>query len=79
MTASGLCAVVEIVNAEVLRDEPAEWIERQPTDRSFDAALAEFLHHLQAELPAETFIREIPAPEPQPTSTAEHEEAGPAR
>ena len=53
--------VFEIVNANVLRDQPADWIDGQPRDRRFDAALMQFLRNAIAPFFAEAALRQVPA------------------
>ena len=73
----GFVAILEIVNAHVLRDEAAEGIEREPAHGGFDAAFAQFVRDGGAPLPAETFVRQIPAAPKQERDECENEE--PAR
>ena len=57
----GVFAVLVIKNAHVARDQTAKRIEREPPDRCFDAAFAQFFNDSVTPMPPKTFSREIPA------------------
>ena len=68
-------AILEIVNPHILRDEAAEGIEREPPHGGFHAAAAQFVGDGGAPLPAETFVRQIPAAEHEQREAREQEKA----
>ena len=49
-----------VENADVLRHQAAEWIKREPADRSFHAALVQFANNQRAPGAAETARSEVP-------------------
>ena len=53
-------AVFEIVDPDVLRDETADRVDSEPLDRSFDAALVQFLADAIPPFLAKTALRQIP-------------------
>ena len=57
----GGLAILEIENPDVLRDQAANRIERQPADRCFDAPLVKFLDDAVTPLPAEPALGQIPS------------------
>src|SRR5580700_3867883 len=56
-----ILALFVIENSYVLRNQPAEWIERQSPDGGFHATLAQFFGNAPAPMPAKPFSREIPS------------------
>ncbi len=72
-------AICLVVDAKVLCDEAAKWIEREPAHGRFDPALPEFLDNLCAPLPAEAFVREIPTAPKQDREKGESQQSQSAR
>ena len=57
----GVLAILEIENPDVLGDQAADRIERQPAHRGFDAPLVKFFDDAVTPLPAEPALRQIPS------------------
>jgi hypothetical protein len=54
-----ILAMIVIVNPDVLRNQPAEWIESYPAYRRFDASAVQFFHHAKPPLPAKASFCQI--------------------
>src|SRR6266550_5702053 len=54
-----IVAVLVIENAHILRNQPAERIECEPSHGSFHTAPVQFFHHSIAPLPAESFFGKV--------------------
>ena len=54
-------AILEIENPDVLRDQAANRIERQPAHRCFDAPLVQFFDDALTPLPSEPALGQIPS------------------
>ncbi len=57
----GILAILEIVDPDVLRNETAHRIDREPLDRRFDPALVQLLGDTIAPFLAKPALRQIPA------------------
>src|SRR5205085_8009711 len=71
----GVLTMPIIENANILRDEAAERIEREPPDGGFDTMLAQFFHHQRAPGTAEAFFGQIPAPASKGAEREHNDEA----
>ena len=56
----GVFTVSVTKDAHVPRDQAAKWIEREMTNRRFDATAMQFFDNSRPRAPAKTFTRQVP-------------------